>query len=438
MMEKLLLHLQYECHRAGIDIPWEDIAKRLSPGATDEAVTQYLAKVRGYMITEGHLVPPPVNKMHRYRVRDDPNLRGYIRDMTKDSPHAIRSVGWNEYIEDRAENLEVPGVYRGSGIYRKYVKTFRKTLYRGPRTTGGENGSPADKGRARVASQAAKEPETPKSGMKKRASQPTASSKKRSRASRGVHRADYGSEKATESESAGESDADEYFAETPSKKRKGPGDRFMTPPRNLPVKLNLSPELLSKFPPGESRAMGLSQSVEDDHDGLIGWPYPGGVEGLEMLLGMMVGNEAQQGLGHVEQTHQDQIMNDTEMNPYMGGAIGDVGDAGTMNRAFPNIGDMQIDSPPDFQGQFDDLFQNEPNFPIGDVVMGMPGQFGGDYQSNVDGLEVGSGGIMPMVSGSGQAEDLSTPNTDAFNSAASDIDWNEWTTDTRDSDDADQ
>jgi len=120
MMEKLILHLQYEAQRAGIDLPWDKAMERFNPGSSAMAATQMLAKMRDYLITEGHMVPPLIGKKGAAAAK--PDVRGYIRDLKKDNPKATREVLWGEEIEDRSENLEVPGIIRGSGQYRRVAK----------------------------------------------------------------------------------------------------------------------------------------------------------------------------------------------------------------------------------------------------------------------------------------------------------------------------
>ncbi|RDL33997.1 uncharacterized protein BP5553_08365 [Venustampulla echinocandica] len=116
MIEKLLLHVQYECQRAGLPIPWDKVVKRLTPGSSGTAAVQHLNRLRDVIVSEGHMVPPLLGKLG---TAQDPRIRGYIRDMDEESPIATRIVDWNETIEDRKENLVVPGVVRGSGNYRR-------------------------------------------------------------------------------------------------------------------------------------------------------------------------------------------------------------------------------------------------------------------------------------------------------------------------------
>ncbi|PQE29852.1 RNA-binding cabeza protein [Rutstroemia sp. NJR-2017a WRK4] len=434
MMEKVLLSLQYECLRAGIELPWQKVANRVCPGTSKDALLQRLVKVRSRMIAEGHLVPPP---LHKRPAMEDRKLRGFIRDPTKDNPYAIRAVGWAERINDRKESLTIPGVYWGAGNYRKHDKSFQSHRKRAE-----------ENGHAGGASKAATKAKKPKSGVKKRASsgralasskddyEPAASLRKKSRASRHVQSVDYTSDEASKLESGGESDASEYFEELPSKKRKGPGGRYITPAANLLVKLKLSSGLLRKFPPGESkapglmgivklklssellrrfqaaesRATGLSQLVEDDHDGSNVGQYPG----------------------------KD---NDQEMMGMVGGEFGDAGEAGTIDRAVPNVGEFDIQSEglsnpedplKDFVPEDPDFSSNGFNDVIDELIA--------NYQSNADELRVDSGNTVPMNLSQDQAEDVTatTPHTSILDSDDVQIEWNKFINGMSDSDDVNQ
>lgn len=100
MIEKLILHLQYELHRRGVDIPWNHAVHRLSPGSSGQSATQHLNKLRDHLIAEGHLVPPLCGKVAVYQ---DPNIRGYVRDMNGPNVTTPRKVMWDEFIEDKKE-----------------------------------------------------------------------------------------------------------------------------------------------------------------------------------------------------------------------------------------------------------------------------------------------------------------------------------------------
>ncbi|EHK98895.1 hypothetical protein GLAREA_05581 [Glarea lozoyensis ATCC 20868] len=118
MMEKLMLHVQYECQRQGVQIPWDKVVHRLSPGSSGATAQQHLNKIRDILVGEGHMVPPLIGKLGAPAPPDTP--RGYVRDLSSDDPHVTRKVLWSEETEDLKESLVVPGVIRGSGAYRKY------------------------------------------------------------------------------------------------------------------------------------------------------------------------------------------------------------------------------------------------------------------------------------------------------------------------------
>ncbi|KAL2066660.1 hypothetical protein VTL71DRAFT_2732 [Oculimacula yallundae] len=125
MMEKLILHTQYECHKKGIQIPWDDVVHRLSPGSSGPSATQMLNKLRDVLVTEGHMIPPVLGKSG---APVDPTLRGYIRDMEADIPTTTKAVRWSDNVRDLKESLVVPGLIRGSGKYRKTPKSDRVTV----------------------------------------------------------------------------------------------------------------------------------------------------------------------------------------------------------------------------------------------------------------------------------------------------------------------
>ena len=100
MIEKLMLHMWYELHRRGVEIPWNAIVHRLSPGSSGQSATQHLNKLRDTLVAEGHMVPPLCGKVSH---RNDPDIRGMIRDMSQKDISAVRNVLWDELIEDRKE-----------------------------------------------------------------------------------------------------------------------------------------------------------------------------------------------------------------------------------------------------------------------------------------------------------------------------------------------
>ncbi|KAJ4395058.1 hypothetical protein N0V85_006693 [Neurospora sp. IMI 360204] len=118
MAEKLLLHIQYECSRYRVDIPWDSIAHRLHPGSTGSAIHQHLNRLRSHLIAEGHLVPPICQKPGS-RVFVDPHIRGYVRanQHNPDDQLTTRAVRFDEPMEDRKFNLPdaVENFGRGGG-----------------------------------------------------------------------------------------------------------------------------------------------------------------------------------------------------------------------------------------------------------------------------------------------------------------------------------
>ncbi|TAQ86148.1 hypothetical protein B7494_g5526 [Chlorociboria aeruginascens] len=116
MIEKLVLHIVYECNRLNVVLPWNDIVSRLSPGSSGQSALQMLNKLRDVMVVEGHLVPPLMGKKGH---GDDQGVRGYIRDLDGPAPTTVRVVDWNEEVEDLKESLNLEGVIRGSGKYKR-------------------------------------------------------------------------------------------------------------------------------------------------------------------------------------------------------------------------------------------------------------------------------------------------------------------------------
>lgn len=62
MDKKLLLALQYETNRQGINLPWNAIGKVMGEHITGGAVIQHLSKVRSRMVDQGLDVPPPLKR----------------------------------------------------------------------------------------------------------------------------------------------------------------------------------------------------------------------------------------------------------------------------------------------------------------------------------------------------------------------------------------
>lgn len=124
MVEKLLLCVQYECHKSGVKIPWDKVVERLNPGSKGSSALQQLNKMRDTLVAEGHVIPPALGKAD---IPDPLWLRGYARDFSSVAPTATRSVRWSELIEHPKENLAVPGITRGSGNYRSIAKEERRS-----------------------------------------------------------------------------------------------------------------------------------------------------------------------------------------------------------------------------------------------------------------------------------------------------------------------
>lgn len=103
MYEKLVLHMQYELNRHGVNVPWDYIAHRFHPGSSGQAIQQHLNRLRPILIAEGHLVPP----LH---VKNRPAVPGKVRGLIRADPEGdecttTREVPWSEPIWDRQFNL---------------------------------------------------------------------------------------------------------------------------------------------------------------------------------------------------------------------------------------------------------------------------------------------------------------------------------------------
>ncbi|KAH6669886.1 hypothetical protein B0J14DRAFT_565664 [Halenospora varia] len=125
MYEKILLMIIFETFRDGYQIPWDRVVQRLSPGSTGASAVQHFNRLRYILLSEGHLVPPPLGKLGSVA---PPYIRGYVRDMESENIYATRVVQWDEKVEDRKESLEIPGLVRGSGNYRKSEKVKPKPV----------------------------------------------------------------------------------------------------------------------------------------------------------------------------------------------------------------------------------------------------------------------------------------------------------------------
>ncbi|CZR53698.1 uncharacterized protein PAC_03578 [Phialocephala subalpina] len=115
MMEKLLLCIQYECHRDGLLIPWDKIVHRLNPGSSGPSACQMLCKLREVLISEGHFIPPSLGKQV---MKIDPLVRGYTRDLDKAEPWAAKIVYWTDEVDHPTESRTDTNIIRGSGKYR--------------------------------------------------------------------------------------------------------------------------------------------------------------------------------------------------------------------------------------------------------------------------------------------------------------------------------
>lgn len=119
MAEKLLLHIQYECHRYKIDLPWESISHRLHPGSSGGAIMQHFNRLRSHLVAEGHLVPPVCQKPGTDGA--DVTVRGYIRRYPdSDDTVTTREVPFTEPMEDRKFNL--PDAYNNKRISTSFKR----------------------------------------------------------------------------------------------------------------------------------------------------------------------------------------------------------------------------------------------------------------------------------------------------------------------------
>ncbi|TQS35545.1 hypothetical protein Golomagni_04034 [Golovinomyces magnicellulatus] len=135
MMEKLLLNIQYECFKAKIRIPWDEIVHRLEPyvtsqnfhhqhivdlkhrGCSGPSAVQMLNKMRDVLIVEGHMIPPAMGN----GIQPDPDIRGYVRDLDSEFPGGTRILRWTESYPNASRSLSDSGFVRGSGNYRKVL-----------------------------------------------------------------------------------------------------------------------------------------------------------------------------------------------------------------------------------------------------------------------------------------------------------------------------
>ncbi|EEU45853.1 uncharacterized protein NECHADRAFT_78769 [Fusarium vanettenii 77-13-4] len=109
MSDKLLQVLVYECNRAKIRLPWDQVAHRLNPGSSGSSIIQWLGRNRNDLIAEGHIVPPPLSP------RADRTVRGVMRaDLDGDDTSTTREVLFTEplyhpeYSLDGAPEIKDP------------------------------------------------------------------------------------------------------------------------------------------------------------------------------------------------------------------------------------------------------------------------------------------------------------------------------------------
>ena len=278
MVEKLMLHVQYECHRAGLKLPWDKAVERLSTGSSGVAALQHLNKLRDVLITEGHMVPPLLGK---YSVPQDSTVRGYVRDMDAEKPTDTRVVRWGDQIEDPKESLEIEGVVRGSGNYRrgfsKALEKFQKATGERrnrlpielrdtatPRTvSNGKTGTKKVAKRGASAISSRSESVDPVDMDSEEDYDPSAAKKKGKYGLRKVAKPirKYNDEESVDDiDEETEEDATQLtrgflttVMNTPQAKRLKvceTGHGLITPPSNKPVVLNLRPDLLKRFPCG--------------------------------------------------------------------------------------------------------------------------------------------------------------------------------------------
>lgn len=106
MAEKLLLHIHYECSRHKIQLPWNEIAHRLHPGSSGQAILQHINRLRKDVQIEGHMVPPVPTRPASGRPQNN-KIRGYVLD--EDHEEGVRPIYFDEHLEDR--KFSIPGAY---------------------------------------------------------------------------------------------------------------------------------------------------------------------------------------------------------------------------------------------------------------------------------------------------------------------------------------
>jgi hypothetical protein len=277
MPEKLLLHIQYECHRAGIRLPWDDIVHRLSPGSSGPSATQMLNKLRDVLVAEGHMVPPLLGKGPQYY---DESVRGYVRDMNAPNPTTMRALLWTEEYEDKKESLVTPGIGQGSGRYprgsaqvlmvpdtgderrsrlpkdiKEKLEAKKAEAKNNKKCTRKIKQEPIDEPNFNdLDSDAEYQPVT--TSTKRKAPKKTAGSKNKSPrvVKKKIPEADFSSDADSESNAT---DNDECFFNQDTTPRSSPIDRGVstpssTPAPSRPVILSLPRDMLVRFPAGVS------------------------------------------------------------------------------------------------------------------------------------------------------------------------------------------
>ncbi len=91
MTELLILCMQFECQRAGIELPWDAIALRLASekNSSGASIVQHLAKRRKELLESGCWVPPLLKRRNALASHD---IRGIVK--TGPGPKDLRYVSW--------------------------------------------------------------------------------------------------------------------------------------------------------------------------------------------------------------------------------------------------------------------------------------------------------------------------------------------------------
>lgn len=97
--EQALLAIVYECHVAGIKLPFDNIAHRMNPGSSGESFKQHLPKLREELLEQGFAVPPRITK----RRDDQTGIRVCVRDDTHTDRE--RKIGWSEVVDEPKDLL---------------------------------------------------------------------------------------------------------------------------------------------------------------------------------------------------------------------------------------------------------------------------------------------------------------------------------------------